>query len=97
MTTGHTTTTIKPTLSNINSASRLTMGTGDTGYGTGTITTNTTLRVLHKLYVPQVYVYTWPLGMWPAAGNAATENFVQFRIKVAATQNLYCWLIWDEA
>jgi len=97
MTTAHSTTTVKPLLNNLASASGLTMGTATTGFGTGAITTNTTLRILHKLYAPQVYVYTYPLGMWPTIGNASAEQFLQLRIKVAATQNLYCWLIWDEA
>jgi len=96
VTTGHTTTTIKPLLNNQNNASRLTMGTGATGYGTGAITTNTTLRTLHKLYVPQVYVYTYPLGTEPVVGNGTAESFLQFRVNTVSTQNLYCWLIWDE-
>lgn len=97
VTTAHSTTTIKPLLSNVARASQLTMATTGTGYGTGAITSNTTLRTLHKLYAPQVYVYTWPLGMWPVGGNGTAENFVQLRVNTAATQNLYCWLIWDEA
>ena len=98
VTTAHTTTTVKPLLNNQNVASRLTYGaTTNTGYGTGAITTNTSLRTIHKLYVPQTYVYTWPLGMWPVVGNGTAESFLQYRIKVAATMNIYCWLIWDEA
>jgi len=97
-TTAHTTTTIKPLLNAQAVASRLTFGaTTNTGYGTGAITSNTSLRTLHKLYAPQTYVYTWPLGMWPQAGGSTTESFLQFRVKTQATVNGYCWIIWDEA
>jgi len=94
--TTHTTTTIKPLLNNQNAASRLTMGTGATGYGAATIITNTTLRTLHKLYVPQTYVYTYPLGTYPVVGNATAESFVQLRVNTTATVNGYCWIVWDE-
>lgn len=97
-TTAHTTTTVKPYLNQSAAASRLTYGaTTNTGYGTGAITSNTTLRTVHKIYAPQVYVYTWPLGMNPVGGFGTAESFLQFRIKTVSTQNLYCWLIWDEA
>lgn len=94
--TTHTTTTIKPLLNNQANASRLTMGTGATGFGAVAITSNTTLRTLHKLYVPQQYVYTYPLGDYPVVGNGTAESFVQLRINTAATQNIYCWVIFDE-
>lgn len=93
--TGHTTTTVKPLTQN-NTTSRLTMGTTGTGYGNGAITTNTTLRTLHKLYAPQQYVYTWPLGMWPIANDGSTETYVQFRVNTTATVNAIAWIIWNE-
>lgn len=94
--TAHSTTTIKPYLNNLHTASGLTMATTGTSYGEASITSNTTLRTLHKLYVPQQYVYTWPLGQWPSVGNAAAENFLQVRCNTTATVNVICWLIWSE-
>ena len=99
MSTAHSTTTIKPLLNNQSNGSRLTMGTGATGFGTGAnvITTNTTLRTLHKLYVPQTYVYTYPLGTYPVVGNGTAESFVQLRfVSPVATQKVYAWLVFDE-
>lgn len=95
--TTHTTTTIKPLLNNQASASTLTMGTGATGYGAVSVVTNTTLRPLVHLYVPQQYVYQWPLGNYPVVGGSTTESFVQVRAKTTATVNVLTWLIWDEA
>ncbi len=94
--TTHTTTTIKPYLNQYANASRLTMGTGATGYGNGAITSNTTLRTLLKCYAPQQLVYQWALGNWPTVGAAATEEFLQVRVNTTATVNGYCWLIYDE-
>lgn len=95
--TTHTTTTVKPLLNNSFSASGLTMGTGATGYGNVAIITNTTLRALHKLYVPQQYVYQYPLGNYPVVGNGTAESFVQLRVNTTATVNALAWIIWDEA
>lgn len=94
--TTHTTTTIKPLQNNQFNASRLTMGTGATGYGAPAIVTNTTLRTLHKGYLPQQYVYQWPMGYEPVVGNGTAESFVQVRVNTSATVNALCWLIWDE-
>lgn len=93
----HSTTTIKPYLSNQSAASGLTMATTGTSYGEASITSNTTLRTIHKLYVPQQYVYQWPLGNYPVVGNGTGENFLQFRCNTTATVNVLAWLIWDEA
>lgn len=96
--TAHTTTTIKPLLNTTGRSSGLTFGaTTNTGYGNGAITSNTTLRTLHKLYVPQAYVYTYPLGQWPQCGNGTAENYVQLRVNTTATVNGFAWIIWDEA
>lgn len=94
--TSHTTTTVKPLLNNQHSASRLTMATTGTSFGAASITSNTTLRTIHKLYVPQQYVYTYPLGQWPIVGNGTAENFVQLRVNTTATVNASAWIIWDE-
>lgn len=97
LTTSHTTTTIKPLIWNDARASSLTMATTGTSYGSASITSNTTLRPIHKLYVPQQYVYTWPLGQYPIIGSGSGENFVQVRCNTTATVNVSTWLIWDEA
>lgn len=94
--TAHSTTTIKPLLNNQYAPSILTMGTGATAYGAVAITSNTTLRTLHKLYLPQQYVYQWPLGQWPVVGNGTAESFVQVRLNTTATVNVLTWLIWQE-
>lgn len=91
------TTTIKPLTWNDARASSLTMATTGTAFGEAAITSNTTLRTIHKLYAPQQYVYTWPLGQWPIVGSAAAENFVQVRCQTTATVNVISWLIFDEA
>ncbi|MGW0939099.1 hypothetical protein [Streptomyces sp. NPDC002666] len=93
----HSTTTVKPLLNNLFSASGLTMGTAATGYGAVAITSNTTLRTIHKLYVPQQYVYQYPLGNYPVVGNGSSESFVQLRVNTTATVNALAWIIWDEA
>jgi hypothetical protein len=96
--TGHTTTTVKP-LTDPNAApSRLTMGTTGTGFGNGAITSNTTLRMVDRQYVAPTnqYVKMWPLGNYPMIGNAATENFLQFRINTSATVNAIVYAVWIE-
>lgn len=97
MTTAHSTTTIKPIDSNnVNAGgSRLTMGTGSSGYGNGGLTSRTTLREAAKLYVPQQYVYTWPLGDYPEFGAAAAE-YLQLIVNTTATVNALCWIKWIE-
>lgn len=94
--TAHSTTTIKPYTKQLASASGLTMATTGTSFGEAAITSNTTVRTLLKGYLPQQYVYSWPLGREPAVGNAATENFLQVRCFTTATVNVISWLIWDE-
>lgn len=98
LTTGHTTTTIKQIDEGLSAAtaSRLTMGTTGTSYGSASITTNTTLRSFKHLYVPQVYVYQWPLGDRPKVGTSTTESFLQLRCNTTATVNVLAWVIWRE-
>ncbi|WP_406527365.1 hypothetical protein [Streptomyces sp. I8-5] len=95
--TAHSTTTVKPLLERDARSSSLTMSTTGTGYGSASITSNTTLRPIHKLYVPQQYVYQYPLGQWPIVGAGTGENFVQLRVNTTATVNALAWIIWDEA
>lgn len=96
--TGHTTTTVKNLLDPNGAASRLTMGTTGTGFGNGAITSNTTLRMVDRQYVAPTnqYVKMWPLGTYPKIGNAATENFLQFRINTSATVNAIVYAVWNE-
>jgi len=68
-----------------------------TGFGNGAITTNTTLRRLAGLYVPQLFVQQYPLGQFPVVGNAAAENFLQMRVTTTATVNALAWIVWEEA
>lgn len=89
--------TSKPLIDRDARATSLTQSTTTSGYGTGTITSQITLRYIAKLYVPQQYVMQYPLGQWPIVGSAAAENFVQLRVNTTATVNGSCWITWDEA
>lgn len=95
--TAHTTTTVKPLQGNVAGiASRLTMGTTGTGFGNGTITSNTSLRSAAHLYVPQAMVFQYPLGAEPEFGNLSAESFLQLRVNTTATVNALAWFVWDE-
>jgi hypothetical protein len=96
--TAHTTTTVEA-VQNYRDAidSRLTFGaTTNTGYGNGSITSNTTLRNCAHLYVPQTYVQQYPLGGWPKFGSGTAENYVQMRVNTTATVNALAWIMWNE-
>lgn len=97
VTTAHTTTTIE-SLDQYGVESRLTMGTTGTGYGSGTITSNTTLRPVDRQYVAPTnqYVKMWPLGREPVIGSSTAENFLQFRINTSATVNAILYCVWEE-
>ena len=94
--TAFSTTLIKPVYSNDSRASSLTMATTGTSYGAASITSRTSIRDVHALYIPQVYVYEWPLGREPIVGNTTTENFLQIIVNTTATVNAIWWLVWDE-
>lgn len=96
LTTAHSTTTIKPLIINDARASSLTMATTGTAYGNGAVTSRTVLRNIATLYVPQVYVFRWPLGEYPVAGSGTAENFLQVLVNTTATVNAFFWLVWDE-
>lgn len=99
MSTAHTTTTVKNLTDPNGSVSRLTFGaTTNTGYGNNAITSNTTLRMLDRQYIAPTnqYVKMWPLGNYPMVGNAATENYLQFRINTSATVNAIVYAVWTE-
>lgn len=99
MSTAHSTTTVKPVGDPNAPASRLTYGaTTNTGYGNGAITTNTTLRMADRLYVPTTspWVKLWPLGCYPKFGATGAAEFLQLRINTTVTLNVICWLVWNE-
>jgi hypothetical protein len=94
----HTTTTVSPLIDPNAPASTMTMGTTSTGYGNGAITSNTTLRMADRLYVPTTapYVKIWPLGCYPKFGATGAAQYLQFRINTTVTLNAICYLVWHE-
>lgn len=98
MSTAHTTTTVKPRDDPNAPASGMTMGTTSTGFGNGAITSNTTLRMAARLYVPTTAPYEklWPLGCYPKFGATGAAEYLQFRINTTVTVNAICWLVWNE-
>lgn len=96
MSAGHTTTTVFPAIDVMSPAtSRLTMGTTGTGYGNGSITSNTTLRPLDRQNVFSGYGKIWPLEDYPEVGGTSAQ-FLQFRINTAATVVAIIWARWIE-
>jgi hypothetical protein len=77
-------------------ASKLSMGTTTTGYGNGSITTNTTAQTWDKQYVAPTnqYLKLWPLGREPVLG---ASKFLQLRISTSATVNALAYIVWEEA
>lgn len=96
MSTAHTTTTVFPVMDDTGLlASRLTMGTASTGYGTGLITTNTTLKTLDSQYVYSSYGKIWPLADYPPIGGSSAV-YLQFRVQTFATVTLKVGARWIE-
>jgi len=98
VTTAHTTTTVKPVNDPNAPASGMTMGTTSTGFGNGAITSNTTLRMADRLYVPTTspWVKLWPLGCYPKFGATGAAEFLQLRINTTVTINAVVWMVWNE-
>ena len=96
--TAHTTTTVKPVNDPNAPASGMTMGTTSTGFGNGAITSNTTLRMADRLYVPTTspWVKLWPLGCYPKFGATGAAEFLQLRINTTVTINAVVWMVWNE-
>lgn len=94
----HSTTTVKPVGDPNAPGSGLTMGTTSTGYGNGAITSNTTLRMADRQYLPPTapFVKLWPLGCYPKFGATGAAEYVQLRINTTATVNAICYLVWNE-
>lgn len=85
MTAAHSTTTVFPGIMSLTGAtSKLTMSTTATGYGSGTITSNTTLRPLDRQQLFSAYAKIWPLEDYPQVGNASAAQYLQFRINPAS-------------
>ena len=99
LSTAGSTTLIKPLVERDGRASSLTMSTSTTAvHSSGanvSPATRTAFRDIVELYVPQVYVFQWPLGGYPVAVNA-NETIVQMLIKPTATVNVIAWMVWDE-
>lgn len=96
MSTAHTTTTVFPVLDDTGLlSSRLTMGTTSTGYGTGAITTNTTLKTLDSQYIYSSYGKIWPLADYPPVGGASAV-YLQFRVETFASVNVKIGARWIE-
>ena len=96
--TAHTTTTIECLDDSGYPDSRLTMGTGATAYGAVAITSNTTLRMADRQYIPPTgqYVKQWPLGREPQFGASGAAQYLQFRINTTATVNAIVYAVWEE-
>lgn len=99
MSSAHTTTTVECLDDSTYPDSRLTMGTGATGYGNGAITSNTTLRMADRQYIApsNQYIKQWPLGREPGFGASGAAQYLQFRINTTATVNAIVYAIWEES
>lgn len=98
MSSAHSTTTVECLDDSSYPDSRLTMGTGSTGYGNGAITSNTTLRMADRQYIAPTnqYVRMWPLGREPGFGSSGAAQYLQFRINTTATVNAILYAVWEE-
>lgn len=87
----------KPLIDRDARATSMTQSTTTCGYGSGALTSRTALRVVEKLYVPQVFVKQYPMGQWPIIGSGTAENFLHMIVNTTATVNACAYIIWDEA
>jgi hypothetical protein len=90
MSTTHSTSTILPNMLG-GQSSRLTMGTGNTGFGNGAITTNTTSQTFDAQFVAPTnqYIKTWTLDTYP---EVTVSKFLQLRINTSATVTAFAWI-----
>lgn len=96
MSTAHTTSTVVAIGLDGAATSRLNYGTtSDTGYGNGSIATNTTEATFDKAYIPQsgLYVKMWPLGEQPLCD---LDSFVQLRVNTTATVSAVAYIKFRE-
>lgn len=92
--TGHTASTIVAVGDN-SKTSGLTMGTGNSGYGNGAITTNTTTKMFDAQFIAPTtqFVKQWPLGREPVLPASA---FLQLRINTSATVSALAYILFEE-
>jgi hypothetical protein len=92
--TTHSTTTIQP-IGDSTTASRLTMGTGATGYGAVAPQSATPDKTFDAQFVAPTsqYVKQWPLGREPVV--IASKN-CQLRINTAATLTAVAYIVYEE-
>jgi hypothetical protein len=74
------------------------MGTTATGYGTGAVTSSTTVRALDRQYVAPTsqFVIFRPEGRYWGAGQTAAAEYVQLLVLPSATVTGYCFMAWEE-
>jgi len=94
MSTTHSTSTIVPIGDNAKT-STLTMGTGATGYGNGSITTNTTAKMFDAQFIAQTnqFVKQWPLGREPVIPGS---SILQLRINTSTTASALAYIVFEE-
>lgn len=76
-------------------ASSLTMGTSNSGYGNGAITTNTTAAMFDAQFVAQTnqYIKQWPLGREPVV---PVSSFLQLRVSTSSTVSALAYIVFEE-
>ncbi|WP_144385725.1 hypothetical protein [Streptomyces sp. SAJ15] len=94
MSTAHTTSTVVA-IGDSSKTSSLTMGTTATGYGNGSITTNTTSKEFDAQFISPTaqFVKQWPLGREPVL---PASSFCQLRINTSATVNALAYIVFEE-
>lgn len=96
MSTAHTTSTVLP-MGSETQTTGLTFGaTTNTGYGNGSITTNTTQKYFDSQFIPPTgqFVKQWPLGREPMCDSSGC--YVQLRINTSTTANVVAYIVWEE-
>lgn len=85
--------------SNANAApSLLTLGTGATGYATGSAPTEGTITASRTGDVQQIaptnqYVFVWPLAR---EFHVPVSRFLRIRVTATVAVNMLCWVLFDE-
>lgn len=76
-------------------SSTLTMGTTSSGYGNGSVASNTTATMFDAQYVQQTsqFVKQWPLGREPVL---LAGSFLQLRVSTSATVSMLGYLVFEE-
>ena len=76
-------------------ASSLSMGTTASGYGNGSITTNTTSKMFDAQFIAPTtqFVKQWPLGREPIV---PASSLLQLRINTSATVSALAYIVFEE-